>query len=102
MMRIDDEELAWRTFRPLARTNCRLYLQQFIQHPGWGVRVFVLDGKVRAAMRRHARGGWRTNVAQGGRGEAIEPTAAQKELALRAAEACGTIAAGVDLLPGPN
>ena len=30
-----------------------LYLQQFIRHPGWDLRVFVLGGRVLAAMRRH-------------------------------------------------
>jgi ribosomal protein S6--L-glutamate ligase len=102
MVRIDDEEIAWRTFRTLERTDSVLYLQQFIRHPGWDLRVFVLRGEVRAAMRRHARGGWRTNVAQGGRGEAVNVAPAQAELALRAAEACGTFAAGIDLLPGPG
>ena len=47
-----------------------LYLQQFVRHPGWDLRVFVLGGRVLAAMRRYARGDWRTNVAQGGRAEA--------------------------------
>jgi ribosomal protein S6--L-glutamate ligase len=102
MVRIDDADIAWRTFRTLERTDCVLYLQQFIRHPGWDLRVFVLGGEVRAAMRRHARGGWRTNVAQGGRAEAVAVTREQASLALRAAEACGTVAAGVDLLPGPG
>src|SRR5262249_58449628 len=71
MVRISDEEIAWRTFRAIERTDSVLYLQKFIDHPGWDLRVFVLNGDVRAAMRRHARDGWRTNVAQGGRGEAV-------------------------------
>jgi ribosomal protein S6--L-glutamate ligase len=102
MVRIGDEEIAWRTFRAIERTDSVLYLQKFIEHPGWDLRVFVLNGEVRAAMRRHACGGWRTNVAQGGRGEAVAVTPEQRQLALRAAEACGTVAAGIDLLPGPN
>jgi RimK family alpha-L-glutamate ligase len=102
MVRIHDDEIAWRTFRTLERTDCVLYLQQFVHHPGYDIRVFVLNGEVRAAMRRHARGGWRTNVAQGGRAESVEVTPQQRDLALRAAAACGTIAAGIDLLPGPN
>src|ERR1700730_17642199 len=44
MMRISDPELAWRTFRTLERTACVLYLQQFIRHPGWDLRVFVVGG----------------------------------------------------------
>ncbi len=102
MIRIDDEEIAWRTFRTLERTDCVLYLQQFMKHPGWDLRVFVIGGEVRASMRRYARGGWRTNVAQGGRAEVTRLTPELERLAIRAAEACGTIAAGIDLLPGPN
>lgn len=102
MVRVSDAEIAWRAFRVLERTACVLYLQKFIEHPGWDLRVFVLDGRVIAAMKRHARNGWRTNIAQGGRGEplSIEPHLAR--MALDAADACGTLAAGVDLLMGPR
>jgi ribosomal protein S6--L-glutamate ligase len=100
MVRVSDPELAWRTFRTLERTQCVLYLQQFVRHPGWDLRVFVLGGCVLAAMRRHANGGWRTNIAQGGKGEVMRPTAAEERLALAAAAAVGTPVAGVDLLPG--
>jgi ribosomal protein S6--L-glutamate ligase len=102
MVRVGDPELAWRTFRTLERTQAVLYLQQFVPHPGWDLRVLVLGGRVLAAMRRHANGDWRTNVAQGGRAEAVTPTDAEARLALRAAAAVGAPLAGVDLLPGPN
>src|SRR5436190_2834485 len=102
MVRVSDPELAWRTFRTLERTQSVLYLQQLIRHPGWDLRVFVLGGRVLTAMRRHARDGWRTNIAQGGRGEVVSLTADQERLALRAAQAVGVVAAGVDLLPGPD
>lgn len=102
MVRVADPDLAWRTFRTLERTDSVLYLQQFIAHPGWDLRVFVLDGRVLAGMRRYARNGWRTNVAQGGRAEAVPLTPDEKDLALRAAAAVGAPVAGVDLLPGPD
>jgi ribosomal protein S6--L-glutamate ligase len=99
MVRVSDPELAWRTFRTLERTQAVLYLQRFVPHPGWDLRVLVLGGRVLAAMRRHARDDWRTNVAQGGRAESVTPTDAEARLALRAAAAVGTVFAGVDLLP---
>src|SRR6516225_3424401 len=71
MMRIQDPDLAWRTFRTLERLQSVLYLQRYIDHPGWDLRALVLGGRVLASMRRRSNGGWRTNVAQGGRGEAI-------------------------------
>jgi RimK family alpha-L-glutamate ligase len=102
MMRVSDPDLAWRTFRTLERSQAVLYLQKFIQHPGWDLRVFVLGGRVVTAMRRYARRGWRTNVAQGGRGEVVRVTPEEERLALAAARACGVTVAGIDLLPGPE
>jgi len=102
MMRISDPEMAWRVFRTLERMQSVLYLQQFISHPGWDLRIFVLGGRVLAAMRRYGNGDWRTNVAQGGRGERVRLDADLERLAVRAAEALGAVMAGVDLLPGPQ
>jgi ribosomal protein S6--L-glutamate ligase len=101
MVRVADPELAWRTFRTLERLQAVLYLQQFVAHPGWDLRVFVVGGRALAAMRRRAKGDWRTNVAQGGTAEAVTPTDAEELLAVRAAAALGAPVAGVDLLPGP-
>jgi RimK family alpha-L-glutamate ligase len=102
MIRVSDADLAWRTFRTLERMAGVLYLQKFIPHPGWDLRAFVLDGKVLAAMRRHARTGWRTNITQGGRAEAVALTSEEERLALAASRAVGTVVAGVDLLPRPE
>jgi ribosomal protein S6--L-glutamate ligase len=102
MVRVSDPELAWRTFRTLERLQAVLYLQRFIAHPGWDLRAFVLGGRILAAMRRQGRRDWRTNVAQGGKGEPVTLTPEQERLALAAADACGTLAAGADLLPGPS
>ena len=102
MIRLTDPELAWRTFRTLERLQCVLYLQRFVPHPGWDLRVFVLGGRVLTAMRRYADGDWRTNVAQGGRAEAVKLAAGEERLALAAADAVGASVAGIDLLPGPG
>jgi RimK family alpha-L-glutamate ligase len=102
MIRVSDIEIAWRTFRTLERLQNVLYVQQFIRHPGWDLRVFVINNRVLTAMRRHAKNDWRTNVAQGGRAEPITPTAQEQHLALAAAQAVGTPVAGIDLLPRPD
>jgi ribosomal protein S6--L-glutamate ligase len=102
MVRVADPETAWRTFHTLERLQAVLYLQQFVPHPGWDLRALVLGGRVLAAMRRTADGGWRTNVAQGGRAEPVTLTADEEALAVRAAVAVGAVVAGVDLLPGPD
>jgi len=102
MIRICDLEMAWRTFRTLERLQSVLYLQKFIPHSGWDVRVFVLGGRVLTAMRRYSNGDWRTNIAQGGRGEVVRLSLDEERLALRAAKALGAALAGVDLLLGPR
>ncbi len=102
MLRLTEAELAWRTFRTLERLQTVLYLQQFVAHPGWDLRAFVLGGRVLTAMRRHAREDWRTNVAQGGRAEPVRVDAEEERLALAAARAVGAPVAGVDLLPRPG
>jgi ribosomal protein S6--L-glutamate ligase len=102
MVRITDGETAWRVFRTLERLQTVLYVQQFIRHPGWDLRVFVIDGKVVAAMRRYARDDWRTNVAQGGKAEAVDITSNQRLLALKAMQAVHAQVAGVDLMEAPD
>src|SRR5207245_8834754 len=79
LMRVSDAELAWRTFRTLERSQAVLYVQQFVRHPGWDLRVFVHGGHVLAAMRRYAHDGWRTNVAQGGRAEPVAVAADEEK-----------------------
>jgi len=102
MMRIDHEELAWRTFHTLERTQSVILLQKFVRHPGWDLRVFVLADRAIASMKRIGNGDWRTNVSQGGTTEAFAPTAGQVDTAIRAARATGTVAGGVDLMYGPD
>ncbi len=102
LVRVSDLELAWRTLLTIERIQGVIYLQEYIEHPGWDQRIFVLGGKVLAAMRRHATAGWRTNVSQGGRPEQMEPTAIEAKLAIDAAAAVGCEIAGVDLITGPN
>jgi RimK family alpha-L-glutamate ligase len=102
MVRVSDSELAWRTFRAIEQTGGVLYLQRFVRHPGWDLRAFVIGGRVVAAMKRTARGDWRTNVAQGGTAERAELALPERKLAVEAAAAVGAAVAGVDLLPGPN
>jgi ribosomal protein S6--L-glutamate ligase len=98
IVRVADPELAWRTFHAIEQTRSVLYLQRFVKHPGWDVRVFVLNGKVLAAMKRSHAGDWRTNVARGGTAEWYECGREEAELAVKAAAATGAVVAGVDLL----
>lgn len=98
MVRVTDRELAWRTFRAIEQTGGVIYAQEFVRHPGWDVRAFVLNGRVIAAMKRSNRRDWRTNVAQGGTAEPYHLAMPEANLATAAASATGAVIAGVDLL----
>jgi ribosomal protein S6--L-glutamate ligase len=99
LARVSDREIARRVFFALERLGAVLYVQEYIDHAGHDLRLFVLDGRVLGAIRRHAApGDWRTNVAVGGRAEAVEPDPAAARLAVRAARAVGARMAGIDLL----
>ena len=96
--RVSDPDLAFRTFRTLERTGAVLYLQEFIRHPGFDVRILVLDGEVLGAMKRFSENDFRTNVSRSAQTATHQATAAELELALQATEAVGAKIAGVDLL----
>ena len=64
-------------------------------------RLFVLRGRVIAAMMRRAST-WITNVKQGGQPFAVARDPAMERLAVAAAEAVGAAIAGVDVLVGAD
>lgn len=98
LVRIENEDLAYRVFKALEIERAVYYLQEFIPHQGRDIRAFVLGDRVLASMERIADG-WRTNFARGAECRAVNLTADQEELCLRATQAVGTEYAGVDLLP---
>jgi RimK family alpha-L-glutamate ligase len=101
MVRVSDEETAWRVFRALEAIRGVYYLQRAIPHEGKDIRAFVIGDRVVAAIERRSPG-WRTNISRGGEATAIELPAAWAEMALRAAQAVGASYAGVDLLPAQD
>lgn len=99
--RLQDEAVAERVFRMLAGMGAVLYVQQFIPHDGFDVRVLVVGQKM-FAMRRSNAADWRTNISRGATAEPIELTAEMAALARRSADAIGAPLAGVDLLPASD
>ncbi len=74
-------------------------LQRFVAAAaGTDLRLYVVGGRVVAAMRRHSDGDFRANIGHGGHGEAYTPTAEETALALACCETLGVDFAGVDLL----
>jgi RimK family alpha-L-glutamate ligase len=101
MVRVSDEETAWRVFRALEAIRGVYYLQRAVPHEGKDIRAFVVGDRVIAAIERRSPG-WRTNISRGGEAAAIALPAAWADMALRAARAVGASYAGVDLLPAQD
>jgi RimK family alpha-L-glutamate ligase len=98
MVRVTDEEMAFRVFRTLETLRGVYYVQRTIDHGGCDVRAFVVGGRVIGAIERSAPG-WKTNLARGGHARSLTLSPERTELALAAARAVGADYAGVDLLP---
>lgn len=80
-----------------------LLVQRFVAEADrQDLRILVVAGQVRAAMKRKAAAGdFRANISRGGSAELCSLTPAQDSLARRAAEILGLGLAGVDLLSTP-
>jgi RimK family alpha-L-glutamate ligase len=99
MVRVSNEEMAFRVFRAIEQIRGVYYLQRTVDHNGTDIRAFVLGGRVIAAIERRASG-WRTNLARGGTARSVVLPEQLAALAVRAAAVVGAEYAGVDLLTG--
>jgi RimK family alpha-L-glutamate ligase len=99
MVRVSDEEMAYRVFRTIEQIRGVYYLQRTIEHDGVDVRVFVIGGKVLGAIERRSPG-WRTNLARGGAARPAVLNEYHRTLAIRSAAAVGAEYAGVDVMTG--
>ena len=75
-------------------------VQEFVAEAGGAdLRCFVVGDRVVASMRRQApEGDFRSNLHRGGSAEAVSASAAEQEMAVRAAAVLGLGVAGVDML----
>ncbi len=80
--------------------NANILVQEFIKEAnGKDLRLFVVDGKVVAAIQREAAAGeFRANIHMGGTASIIKPTAEEKRIAIKAAKAMDLKVAGVDII----
>ena len=97
MVRISDEETAYRVLRAWELNRYIYYLQEYLPHFDKDVRAFVIGSRVAAAMIRHGIG-WKTNFSKGATVEPIELSAALRDLAISAARVINLDYAGVDLM----
>jgi len=75
------------------------YVEKFIDYDNTDYRVDIVDGQfVGCYGRRAGSSDWRTNITSGGSVFLREPNDDVIDLAIRAAQACGTDIAGVDII----
>ncbi len=101
ILRVSDPDLAVRTFSTLSRIQSVIYLQEYIPHEGFDVRVLVLGGGLLGSIKRHSPNDFRTNISRSATAVPHEATPAEADLALRASAATGALFAGIDLLYQP-
>jgi len=79
-----------------------ILIQEFVKESyGRDIRALVLDGKIVAAMRRHARvGEFRSNIHKGAIGIPLELKKSYRNAAIQAAQVMGLRFAGIDMLEG--
>ncbi|WKW45590.1 30S ribosomal protein S6--L-glutamate ligase [Myroides sp. JBRI-B21084] len=80
--------------------NANILVQEFIKEAnGKDLRLFVVDGKVVAAMQREALPGeFRANIHLGGKASIVKVTAEEKKIAIKATKALNLKVAGVDII----
>ena len=97
MVRISDIDTAYQVIRALELGRYVYCLQEFVPHGCEDIRVFVVGGKVAAAMVRQGQT-WKTNVAQGAKASPLDPDDTLQEMSILATQSLGAVYAGVDIL----
>ena len=101
IVRVTDGDTAYRVFRALELGRYIYCVQEFVPHGHEDIRIFVVGERVVGAMLRRGHG-WKTNAAQGAKGEPVESDDRLIDLSLRATRVVGAEHAGVDILPGED
>ena len=97
MVRVSDEETAYRVLRAWELNRNIYYIQEYLPHFQEDIRAFVVGGRVLAAMLRRGAG-WKTNFSKGAEIRPVELGAEMSEMALEASRLMGLDYAGVDLM----
>lgn len=101
VMRLTDEGFASNIFYNLDRLDEVFYIQEYVEHGNYDIRAMVLGDEVICSMKRINTADlsqpWKTNVAIGAHGQAIDLSSDLKEIAVKSAKAVGGEFIGVDI-----
>lgn len=100
VLKAETYEMAMAMIEAFSRAKQRLMLQEYVEESaGEDLRVFIVDQKIVACMKRKAQSGdFRSNLHRGGTSELVNLTREESQVALRATRVLGLHVAGVDLL----
>lgn len=103
VMLVRDPKEAGPIIDTLSKLDQIICIQKYLPNAGEDIRIFVTGAEIVGAMRHKAAAHeWRSNIHIGGRGIAHNPSEAEAETAIKAAEAVGIEIAGVDLITVEN
>ncbi len=97
VMRITDAQLAWYAFSTLDQLDAVCYLQEFVAPGGIDTRLLVIGDWIVGVQRRNPND-FRTNVSSGARSRLVEPSDAERQIALHITRSIGLSFASVDLI----
>lgn len=97
VMRVQDRQLAWYCFSTLDGLGAALYVQKFVPPGGRDTRMLVI-GEETYGIRRINDRDFRTNVAGGGIGRAVELTPQQLAMARDIARSMSLVIGAIDLI----
>ncbi len=99
LVRVNDREMAWRVFSTLEQIQAVIYVQEFLSHRGFDLRILIVGDEAYCVARHTATDDWRTNLSRGGFAKPFPPSDKQLVIARAAANAVGGQIVGVDILP---
>lgn len=99
---VRDEANASEILSHFIEKKTKIILQKYIEEfSGKDLRVFIVGNKIVASMMRIAAGDdFRSNLHRGGRGEKVELSAEEQEMAINSCKALNLQIGGVDILRG--
>jgi ribosomal protein S6--L-glutamate ligase len=100
VLKAETFEMAMAMIEAFSRARQRLIFQEYIEESaGEDIRVFIVDNKVVACMKRRAQSGdFRSNLHRGGTSEIIKLSDEEEYTSLKSCQILGLDVAGVDIL----
>ncbi len=102
LIRVCNADMAHRVFSTLEQIQSVAYLQEFVPHYGYDIRVLFVGSDYFCIARHAPENDWRTNISRGGHATRHQITDHQLDVALQAKNMVNGDVIGVDILPAKD